>query len=129
MSFTLRRISRRAGGGPDIVRERPLVATEPMIGRGADCDIPLNDLAVALHHARLREGGSGRVLVEAVGSAGVDIDGAFSHRSEVSVADHPRIVIGSHLLELSTGGAGETIVTVSRMAVVRSEERRVGKEC
>ncbi len=117
MSFTLRRISRRAGGGPDIVRERPLAATEPMIGRGADCDILLNDLAVALHHARLRESGSGRVLVEAVGPAGVDIDSAFTRRSDVTVADHPRIVIGSHLLELSTGGAGETIVTVSRMAV------------
>jgi hypothetical protein len=117
MSFTLRQISRRAGGGPDIKRERPLAAPEPVIGRGADCDIPLNDLAVALHHARLRNLGNGRVLVEALGSVGMEIDGSSTRRKEVSVASKPRIVIGSHLLELSAEERGETIVTVSRIAV------------
>src|SRR6185437_14709928 len=116
MSFILRQVSRRAGGGPDIKRERPLAAVEPIIGRGADCDIPLNDLGVALHHACLRDTGKGRVLVEALVSAGIEVDGASARRTEVSVVSRPRILVGSHVLELSAGEAGEVIVTVSRVA-------------
>ncbi|HSC19523.1 MAG TPA: FHA domain-containing protein [Rhizomicrobium sp.] len=117
MSFILRQISRRAGGGPDIVRERPLVNAEPIIGRGADCDIPLNDLAVSLHHARLREAAMGHIVVEALGPVGLLIDGTFTRREQVSLAAVPRIVIGSHLLELCAGQPDEIVVTVSQIAV------------
>ena len=50
MSFILRQITQRVGA-PDIVREKPLAAAEPLIGRGSDCDIQLSDLAVSLRHA------------------------------------------------------------------------------
>lgn len=118
MSFVLRQISRRAGGGPDIVREQPLAAPEPVIGRGADCDIPLNDLALSLHHASLREIGDGRILVQALGSVGMEIDGSSTWRKEVSVASEPRVVIGSHVLQLSANDAGEVVVKVSQLASV-----------
>jgi len=118
MSFILRQISRRARGGPDIVRQRPLANAEPIVGRGADCDIPLNDLAMGLHHARLRDLGSGHVVVEALGSAGVEIDGTFTQREQVSVTAAPRIVIGSHLIELRRGEGDDIIVTVSQIAAV-----------
>ena len=52
MSFVVREITRRAGGG-EIVR--PVRHDVPVlsIGRAPDNSIPLSDLAVLPHHAKL----------------------------------------------------------------------------
>ena len=60
MSFVLRQIAHRTAGGGDIVRTRTLTTEEPVIGRGADADIQLGDLAVSLRHAVLRRTKPGR---------------------------------------------------------------------
>lgn len=114
MSFTLRQVTQRAGGG-DIVRTRHIDGGEASVGRGADCDIQLTDLAVSLRHARLVQTGRGGVAVEALGGQPFEVDGRFTRRAEVSVAAEPRLGFGSHVLTLSAGDApDEVVVTVAR---------------
>ena len=121
MSFTLRQVTRRAGGG-DIVRARPIAAAEPVVGRGADCDIQIADLAVSLRHARLRQSGPGRVEIQSLGALAVEIDGRFPRQADLTLARSPKIVLGSHELRLTAGEApGEVVVTVAR-----AERRRGG---
>ncbi|HEX5775955.1 MAG TPA: FHA domain-containing protein, partial [Caulobacteraceae bacterium] len=112
MSFVLRQIAQRAGGG-EIVRTRELTAAEPVIGRGADADIQLGDLAVSLRHARLRMTGPGRVEVEALGPTGFELDGEEVARAELKPADGPVVGFGSYRLALSAQG-DDVVVTVSR---------------
>lgn len=113
MSFVLRQVTRRAGGG-DIVRQRMIEAAEPVIGRGSDCDIQISDLAVGLRHAVLRDAGRGRVVIEAVGRLTFEVKGSFVGEAELFVGDAPQIVFGNHVLTLSAGEeAGEIVVTAA----------------
>ena len=74
MAFLLRNISRSADGR-EIVRTSRVNDDLLKVGRDPDCDIRLNDLAVALHHATLelvsatKLGVSGSLTVAALGAA------------------------------------------------------------
>ncbi len=113
MTFILRQVSRRVSGA-EIVREKALTAAEPRIGRGADCDIRLPDLAVSLHHATLRIVGPGRIAIEAAGREPFGLDGRFLTRVEVEVSRTPRLLFGDHVLTLSPGEAGAVLVNLAR---------------
>ena len=67
MPFRLREISQTADGR-EIVREKDLGGTALTVGRAAENDIHLSDLAVEALHARISDDGGGRVRVEAVSS-------------------------------------------------------------
>lgn len=115
MTFTLNQITQRAGGG-DIVRRKAIAAVEPVIGRGADCDIQLPDLAVGLRHAVLRQVGRGKVEVRSIGRQVFEANGGFTTRAQLLLADRPRLVFGSHELSLSQGdGPDEVVVTVAKL--------------
>ncbi len=73
MSIVLRQITKRATGG-EIVRERELADGAVRIGRGADCEVRIPDLAVSLHHATLSLD-SGKVRIEAKGDQPLGGDG------------------------------------------------------
>ena len=77
MTFTLNQVTRRAGGG-DIVRTREFETGQISIGRGSDCDIQLQDLAVSLRHATMRQTGPSEVVIEALGKQPFEIDGKFA---------------------------------------------------
>ena len=109
MSFILRQIAKRVGA-PDIVREKPLAAAEPVIGRGSDCDIQLTDLAVSLRHAVLRQSGAGRVIVESLGAENFEAGGKFVTSASLSLADTPVLGFGSHVLTLSAGEKDTVLV-------------------
>ncbi|MBA2589621.1 MAG: FHA domain-containing protein [Alphaproteobacteria bacterium] len=109
MSFILRQISKRVGA-PDIVREKPLAAAEPVIGRGSDCDIQLTDLAVNLRHAVLKQAGSGRVTVESLGQENFEANGKFVTSASLALADTPVLGFGSHVLTLSAGDNDTVLV-------------------
>jgi hypothetical protein len=112
-------MTRRAGGG-EIVRTRPIAASAPTIGRGADCDIHIADLAVGLHHARLAPGGPGTVHVESIASLPFEVGRRFVHAADVELAEAPRITLGNHVLTLTAGeAADEIIVTVEGKAGAR----------
>jgi hypothetical protein len=115
MSFTLRQVTQRAGGG-EIVRSRTLVAAEISIGRGADCDLQLPDLAVSLRHASMRQTGPTQVTVAAEAGQVFEVGGRFTARASLDAARQPRLTFGSHLLTLATGGgSGEIVITVERL--------------
>jgi hypothetical protein len=112
MSFILRQITKRVGA-PDIVREKPLAAAEPVIGRGSDCDIQLSDLAVSLRHAVVKETAPGKVSVDAVGAENFEADGKFVHSASLDLAKSPVLVFGSHVLALTPGENGDILVTAT----------------
>ncbi|MEY4966122.1 MAG: hypothetical protein RL274_1705 [Pseudomonadota bacterium] len=111
MNFILRQISRRTGA-PDFVRTRPLAATEPVIGRGSDCDIQLTDLAVSLRHAVLRPGLPGRVLVEALGTEHFEANDIFVSGAELNLEQSPRLNFGHHVLTLEKGEKDGDVLVV-----------------
>jgi hypothetical protein len=113
MSFVLRTIAKRVGA-PDIVRNRDVPATEPVVGRGSDCDIQLTDLAVSLRHAVLRPTGTGKVIAQALGDEKFEANGAFVKSAELDVTKTAVLGFGSHVLTLTVGEQpGQILVTVT----------------
>jgi pSer/pThr/pTyr-binding forkhead associated (FHA) protein len=126
VSFILRTIAKRYGA-PDIIRERPIAAAEPVIGRGSDCDIQLTDLAVSLRHAALRMSGPNRVIAEALGPEHFEANGKFVSRAELIVSAAPSIAFGHHVLTLSDKDGDITVTVTARedtaAAVTASEQK------
>jgi pSer/pThr/pTyr-binding forkhead associated (FHA) protein len=112
MSFILRQITQRVGA-PDIVREKPLAAAEPVIGRGSDCDIQLSDLAVSLRHAVVKQTAPGKVSVDALGAENFEANGKFVHNASLELAQSPVLVFGSHVLALTQGENGDILITAT----------------
>src|SRR5688500_8369120 len=102
MSFTLRQITKRAAGG-EIVRKKTYAEGPLRIGRGADCEIRVPDLAVSIHHATLSQEGLGRLRIQAVGDQPFGVDGRFTKSAVVKIADVPELSFGDHLLTISPG--------------------------
>jgi predicted CXXCH cytochrome family protein len=115
VSFVVREITRRAGGG-EIVR--PVRHEVPVltVGRAPDNSIPLADLAVLPHHARVELGDGARVTVEALGGTPIEIDGKFVGRADLDTSKTSRLTIGSHRLTIERDPAGDVVVTVERVA-------------
>ena len=74
MTFRLRTVSTTADGRR-IVRDRDVDKAVLTIGRAAESDIHLPDLAVEPSHARMSQPAGGRVTVEAAGTLGFALDG------------------------------------------------------
>jgi predicted CXXCH cytochrome family protein len=117
VSFVVREITRRAGGGEII---RPVRHDVPVltVGRAPDNVIPLSDLAVLPHHARLSLLDGGRVRVEALGGTPLEINGKFTGSAELDPAAASRVTIGSHRLTIERDAAGDIVVTVERVAAL-----------
>jgi pSer/pThr/pTyr-binding forkhead associated (FHA) protein len=112
MSFILRQITKRVGA-PDIVREKTVAATEPVIGRGSDCDIQLTDLSVSLRHAVIKQTAPGKVSVDALGAENFEADGRFVHNVALTLANAPVLVFGHHVLTLTQGENGDILITAT----------------
>ncbi len=121
MSFVLNQVTQRAGGG-NIVRTKIIANPEPVIGRGADCDIQIPDLAVSLRHAVMRKVNRGRIEVRSLGQLQFEADGVFTRSAQLSLAERPTLMFGSHELNLALGSApDEVIITLSRSDSARAE--------
>jgi hypothetical protein len=115
VTFAIRTITRSATGENIVHRPQIVEADEVVVGRGADCDVRLADLAVSLRHARIRRTGPGRVLVESLGSEPFEVGTKFTSRAELNLADKPVLVFGSHVLTLSLSDEdGSVLVDVTR---------------
>lgn len=117
MSFVVREITRRAGGG-EIVRPTRHETSELTVGRAPDSIIQLADLAVLPHHARLTLAGD-RVVIEATGGAPVEIDRRFVNKAEVAADAETKVIVGGHRLTIGREpGSPDVIVTVERIAAL-----------
>ena len=125
MSFTLRQVTERAGGG-EIIRTRRLDLASFMIGRGTECELQLHDLALSLRQARMSQTGPASVLVEAEAGQDFEADGRFVTRAALDIARGARLVFGSHVVTLARGtGVDEIVATISHLP---AEARRSGDE-
>jgi hypothetical protein len=127
MSITLRQATQRAGGG-EIVRTRDFPTEEVVIGRGADCDIELHDLAVSLRHAVLRQTGPGRVLVESLGNQPFGVNGRYVTKADLKVGDRPKLVFGDQVLTLEPGQSAGNIVLHLAAATGASDREAINDE-
>ncbi len=85
-------------------RRVPLPESMPvLIGRGADCDVRIEDPRASARHARLRISGSEVVLEDLGSSNGTAVNGTECQRRALAPGD--RIEIGSTTLELAIRGA------------------------
>ena len=114
MTFAIRSITRSATGENIVHRPQVIESEDVVVGRGADCDVRLPDLAVSLRHARIRQTGPGRVLVESIGSEPFEVDKRFTSRAELALAQQPTLVFGSHVLTLGRDEDGAVLVDVTR---------------
>ncbi len=116
MTFAVRTITRSLAGRDIAHKPEVLDVSELTIGRGAECDIRLSDLAVSLRHAQARQAGPGRIHVESLGAEPFEADGKFTKSATLDLANKPRLVFGSHVLVFSAGeDPGEVLVDVTRL--------------
>jgi len=113
MTLVLRQISQRATGG-EIVRKRDLTGDVIRIGRGADCEIRIPDLAVSLHHADLVRDDQGRLRIEARGEQPFGLNGRFVQSATIAAGDGAVLSFGDHRLAVSVEG-GSVVLTLSRI--------------
>lgn len=110
MPFRIRTIDLTATGR-EIVRERELEQAELTIGRAAENDIHLPDLAVEQRHVRVTPATAGRLRLQAMGTLGFTVDGRSARDITVDPAEGAELVLGSYRLEFASeqGTAAITI--------------------
>ncbi len=115
MTFVIKQITQRAGGGT-IERVKTLDQETIVVGRAVGSDIQLGDLAVQLVHVRLRESGGGRIEVEPVDGAAVQIDRKLVGTVQLSLARAPVLIVGGEKIEIGAGtNPGEIAIKVERL--------------
>jgi predicted CXXCH cytochrome family protein len=102
MTYVLRQTTQRAGGG-EIIRTKQVDSDDLIVGRGADCDLQLADLAVALRHLRVRIQPQGGISLLALGDQGFELGGRFERSAELSLDVPQSLILGGHTLRLAAG--------------------------
>lgn len=118
MAFLLRSISRSADGR-EIVRTSKVNDDLLKIGRDPDCDIRLNDLAVALHHATLEQVSATRIGVSAEMGMAIELDGSVTQFGQIDLATGGTVKIGPFLLRILPPELGSEDVPI---VVQRADE-------
>jgi hypothetical protein len=115
MAFLLRNISLSADGR-EIVRTSRIRDDLLKVGRDPDCDIRLNDLAVALHHATLEQISSSTIGVSAEAGLTVEIDGATTQFGQINLVTGGTVKVGPFHLRILAAemGSDDVAIDVSR---------------
>jgi predicted CXXCH cytochrome family protein len=116
MAFIVKQISARATGGT-ITRSRTIDQPSLMVGRAADSDVVLEDLAVRLQHLKLTSLPGGRVGIEPLDRAAVNLNGKLlDGPRDVAAAAGSAITLGGQKLTLTAGEKpGDVAVLVERL--------------
>ena len=115
MAFRLRQIDVTADGR-QIVRDRDLSKRELTLGRAAESDIPLPDLAVEPQHARIAELGQGRIAITATGTLGFTLDGAVMREAVLDCRSGGELRFGSYRISASLAEDEAVLLTIERVA-------------
>ncbi len=113
MAFLIRSISRTADGR-EIVREKRLDVATLAIGRAAENDIHLPDLAVEQRHATITTGPGGQLDIAACGTLGFAVDGRPVSTARIDPLDGAELEFGSYRLALSQRAGEPVVVEVSQ---------------
>lgn len=124
MAFLLRNISLSADGR-EIVRTSRVRDDLLKVGRDPDCDILLNDLAVALHHATIEQISATQIGVSAEAGLTVEIDGAATQFGQIDLSTGGTVKVGPFLLRIlaSEMGSDDVAIDVARADIDAEEDR------
>ena len=123
MSFQVRQISLTADGR-EIVRTATLAKPQLSLGRAAENDIHLPDLALEPDHARIEQVDERTIRVRATGTLGFDLEGRTTRQAEIDAAKGAELRFGGHRVTVSRED-GATILSIRRVDAVSdaSEEK------
>lgn len=124
MAFLIRTISFTADGR-ELVRSASVAKPQLSVGRAAENDIHLQDLAVTPDHARIELRGDRRVHVRATGTLGFSLDGRQVREAEVDATQGAELRFGGHRITISRSDGGEVVLSVQRVEALSdaAEER------
>ncbi|MCT2401540.1 cytochrome c3 family protein [Novosphingobium mangrovi (ex Huang et al. 2023)] len=128
MAFRIRQIELTATGR-EIVRDRDVTGDTLTLGRAAENDIALPDLAIEPSHATLSLRDGGRVAVKATGSLGFVVDGSDARDAQIDSSAGAELGFGTYRLTVSRDTDGTVLLTIrqAETAATRSgdlEEKR-----
>ena len=124
MTFEIRRISTTAYGR-EIIRSSLVEKTAIRIGRAAESDIHLADLAVTPDHVHIEQLDARRISVRATGTLGFDVDGKPVLTAEIDAAKGAELRLGGHRIMVASSEDGAVVLTVQRVEALSdaSEEK------
>ncbi len=115
MAFLIRTIDFTAAGR-EIVRDRVLDQASLAIGRAAENDIHLPDLAVEQHHARIDVQGDGTLKVTSLGTLGFALDGRAVADGTIDPRTGGEIALGAARLAVARESDGTIAITIRQVA-------------
>jgi hypothetical protein len=115
MAFLIRTIDFTAAGR-EIIRDRVVEQETLTIGRAAECDIHLPDLAVEQRHVRVELAADGTLAAMALGTLGFGLDGRSVTQGTIDPRTGGEIALGAARLAFAREADGATSITI-RQAV------------
>ncbi|MDN3646416.1 cytochrome c3 family protein [Pontixanthobacter aestiaquae] len=115
MTFLIRTIDFTASGR-EIVRDREVDQSSLTIGRAAESDIHLPDLAVEQNHATLTSQDDGTILAQAAGTLGFTHDGKTTTSTSFDPAKGAELGFGCYRLAFSRDPDAPASITISKAA-------------
>ncbi len=113
MTFLIRTIDTTAAGR-EIVRDRTIAKARLSVGRAAENDIHLPDLAVEQRHISIARSSNGLVQVEALGTLGFGLDGRVSTSATIDPQTGAEIELGSSHLTVAKDAKGAVTITIKQ---------------
>jgi Cytochrome c3 len=114
MAFLIRTIDFTAAGR-EIVRDRTVDQASLTVGRAAECDIHLPDLAVEQLHVRIDPGADGTLTVAALGTLGFGLDGRVVTEGTIDPRTGGEIALGAARLAIARESDGNTSITIRQV--------------
>jgi hypothetical protein len=114
MAFLIRTIDFTAAGR-EIIRDRVVELTNLTIGRAAENDIHLPDLAVEQRHVALNQQADGTLSVEALGTLGFGLDGRVVTSGVIDPRTGGEIALGAARLAVAREADGNTSITIRQV--------------
>lgn len=112
MAFKFRSVE-RTGTGREITRDREIAGSSATIGRSADNDVHLPDLAIEPHHATISELEGGGVSVKAAGTLGFTLDGVDTSEAVIDGLGGGELGFGTYRITVSQDD-GTVVLTVRK---------------
>jgi len=114
MAFLIRTIDFTAAGR-EIIRDRTVDQPSLTVGRAAENDIHLPDLAVEQHHVRIDTAADGTLTVAALGTLGFGLDGRVVNDGVIDPRTGGEIALGAARLAIAREGDGTILVTIRQV--------------
>ncbi len=113
MAFKLRTVEQTATGR-EIIRDRDIAASTISVGRAAENDIHLPDLAVEAKHATLSQREEGGISVTATGTLGFTLDGSETTDALIDSRGGGELGFGTYRITVSEED-GAVLLTVRQL--------------